>query len=88
MRNIPTEVPLDISGLEAGAYLSAGDIELPEGAALASDENELLVRIAVVQEVEEPEEGADAAESEPEIIGEAAAEGGEGADTEGEAKEE
>lgn len=81
---------VDISELDAGEYLTAGEIRLPSGFELISDPEMMVVRVAfVAEEVEEvPAEGE---EGEPEIIGGAAGgdegEGGGEAEGGGENKE-
>jgi len=67
---IPGSVEVDVTGLEAGSMINAGDVRLPEGATLADDEALLVVNIigetqeaAAEGEAEESgEESADAAE--------------------------
>lgn len=44
---IPNNVVVSIEGLEEGAHILAGDIELPAGAALLSDPESLIVGIMV-----------------------------------------
>jgi len=85
--SIPSEIAHDISHLEAGGYVSAGEIALPEGSVLVTDPESVLCRISVVSEAaleaaEEMEEG------EALVEGEAPAEGeGEG-EAEGDASAE
>ncbi len=54
---IPSELMVDVSELEAGAYIAAGAIELPAGSELVTDEARVVCRISLVQEaVEEVDE--------------------------------
>lgn len=63
--NVPSEeIELDISGLEAGGYLTAEAVAVPQGAKLATELNTIMCRIALVAE-EAPVEAE--AEVEPEI---------------------
>ncbi|TDQ54863.1 50S ribosomal protein L25/general stress protein Ctc [Actinorugispora endophytica] len=61
--HIPQGVEVDVTGLEAGAQISAGDLKLPEGAELATDPEALVVTIAAERTSEEGagEEGEAAA---------------------------
>ena len=44
--HIPEMLAVDIEGLEAGTQITAAELKLPEGAALAMDEDALVVNIA------------------------------------------
>lgn len=68
--NLPEAVEVSIEGLEDGAQVRAGDIELPEGASLVDDPDLLVVSISVPR-VSEEDLGESAAE---EVAEEAAAE--------------
>lgn len=67
--DVPSEaIAVDVSALEAGDFLTAGQIPLPPGLTLDEDADEVICQISVVEEdaeapSEEPEGG------EPEIIG-------------------
>ncbi|MFD6179415.1 MULTISPECIES: 50S ribosomal protein L25/general stress protein Ctc [unclassified Isoptericola] len=61
--NLPESVDVSIEGLEAGQHVTAGEVELPEGAILLTDPEAAVVQIAeprgeVAAEDEEAEEGA------------------------------
>jgi len=68
--DVPSEaIQVDVSALEVGGFLTAGQIQLPAGLTLDEDADELICQIAVVQaDVEAPAE--EPAAGEPEIIGE------------------
>ena len=76
---IPSEVPVDISSLEVGDFVTAGDVTIPAGTALVTDPSRVLCRISMV--AEEVEEGAE------EVEGIEGVEGVEGAEDAGEASE-
>ncbi|RFA09829.1 50S ribosomal protein L25/general stress protein Ctc [Subtercola boreus] len=48
--NIPTRVVVNIEGAEAGTQILAKDIELPEGAVLVGDEDQLIVAVSIPEE--------------------------------------
>jgi large subunit ribosomal protein L25 len=50
--NIPTEVEVDIAGLQIGDSVTAGDLKLPEGAAFAGELTDLILSIAATQSQE------------------------------------
>jgi large subunit ribosomal protein L25 len=93
--HIPESVELDVEGLEIGAQVTAGDLELPEGTTLQVDEDALVVHVVAAPTAEELEEelaeaeaeaGIERGEAEEEVAaepGEAAAQGAEGAEGEG-----
>jgi len=62
--HIPTQIVVSIEGLRAGTQILAGDLELPEGSALAIDPEALIVNITAAQSVEAAE--AELAEAEAE----------------------
>ncbi len=70
----PLDIPdggiiLDITDLEAGNHMTAGDLEMPNGLTLLTVNDALICRIpVVVEEVDETDE--DAVVGEPEVIGE------------------
>lgn len=47
--NIPAQVEVDVTGLEAGAQITAKDLALPEGAVFPGDPDDLIVSIAAQQ---------------------------------------
>lgn len=70
---IPQHVELDVSALHIGQHLEAGDLELPEGLELQTDEERVIVSVAVQKVVEEEEEEdedllLEAPTEEPEVI--------------------
>ena len=73
--NIPTSLDLDISALNVGDNLAAGDVSLPEGVELADAEDDsILITITVPRAVIEEEEDIEGLEGE-EVEGEEGAEG-------------
>lgn len=73
--NVLTEaLPVDVSGIEAGASMTAGEIPLPEGLRLDEDPDTVIAQV-VLQQAEEEE----SVEGEEGIVGEAGAEGGDAA---------
>ena len=65
---------LKINDLELDKTLTAGDVELPEGAELAGEPNEVVASCSVPTVVAEPE--AEEGAAEPEVIGEKKEEAG------------
>ncbi|MDU5144436.1 MAG: 50S ribosomal protein L25 [Paenibacillus dendritiformis] len=63
--NLPTSIPVDISHLNVGDKLTAGEVKLPEGIQLAGTGSELLASVILPR-------GAGAAETEPETAESAA----------------
>ena len=59
--HIPSEIVVDIDGMEVGSSIRAGDVVLPEGTTLATDEALVIVAIAAPQAEEEPEPAAEVA---------------------------
>lgn len=75
VRSIPSEIPeeltVDVSGLEIGDQILAGQLEIPEGVTLLLDDDHLVVLVSAPRAEEEPEEEEDADELlEPELVGE------------------
>lgn len=76
--HIPDSITVSIEGLEEGAHILAGDVELPKGATLLTDAEALVVGIVVPaapvleDEDAEPAEGEAAEAAEGEAEGEAA----------------
>ena len=58
--NLPESVEVDITGLEGGTILTAGEITLPEGAALLGDPEQAIVQISVPQSASEDADEAPA----------------------------
>lgn len=88
---LPDHVEADISSLDVGDSLHAGQVTMPEGVKLLTDEDTSLATITITKAEEEPAEG-EAAEvggedAEPEVIGEKKDESGDGGGAGGEAKE-
>lgn len=69
--HIPEYVTVNVDGLEEGSQIRAGELTLPEGSALISDPEMLILSIQLPPKVVEPEPGATA---EGEAGGEDAAE--------------
>ena len=68
--NIPTSLDLDISELNVGDNLAAGDVSLPEGVVLADAEDDsILITITVPRAAIEEEEDIEGLEGE-EVEGE------------------
>ena len=59
--HIPGEIVVNIDGMEVGSSIRAGDIALPDGTTLATDEALVIVAIAAPQAEEEPEPAAEVA---------------------------
>ena len=59
--HIPGEIVVNIDGMEVGSSIRAGDIALPDGTTLATDEALVIVAIAAPQGEEEPEPVAEVA---------------------------
>jgi large subunit ribosomal protein L25 len=53
--NLPENVTVDISGMEAGTQVRAGQVALPEGSVLGDDPETVVVTIAVPHGTEEDE---------------------------------
>lgn len=72
--DVPSEaIQVDVSALDIGDFLTAGQVPLPAGLTLDEDADEVICQISVVQEDQEaPSE--EPTEGEPEIIGEKKAE--------------
>lgn len=63
---LPSVIEADISHLEIGSSLSAGELKLPEGVELLTDPNEAVVVILAVQKGAEAEAEAESADAEQE----------------------
>jgi large subunit ribosomal protein L25 len=94
-RNVPGAFTYDISDMQIGDVVRAGELTMPEGVELVDDPEMAIVTALAAQAeiIEEPEEGEEAEEGEAaegEAGGEAAASegGGEGAAAEGDSSSE
>jgi large subunit ribosomal protein L25 len=66
-KDIPETIVVDVSGLDIGHYLRAGDLKVPEGVTLVSDTSLVLVHILEPRAEEVPaEEAAVEGEAAPE----------------------
>jgi large subunit ribosomal protein L25 len=80
---IPEKLHISVKNLQVGGHLTAKDInDLPPGATLVSDEDEMIVHCVMPETEEETEAGAEGA-AEPEVISKGKAD----EDEEGEDKE-
>ncbi|KAA9130653.1 50S ribosomal protein L25/general stress protein Ctc [Microbacterium caowuchunii] len=70
--NIPQHVEVDIDGLQDGTHVTAADLKLPAGAALAVDPETLIVAISAESSAAEDEIAAADAEVAAEQAGESA----------------
>jgi large subunit ribosomal protein L25 len=61
--NIPDQVEVSIEGAEAGTQINAGQLSLPQGAALATDPETLVVNIVAAPTAAEMEGGEAAIEA-------------------------
>jgi len=67
---IPDKLHLSVKNLQIGDHLTAKDIiDLPAGATILSDEDEMIVHCVKRQEEEEVEAAEEGAAAEPEVIG-------------------
>jgi len=72
--HLPTEFELDITGVEIGSHVTAGDLKLPNGVALLTDPEQILVVVREVTTASVTEEEAGAGEEAPSAGDEAAEE--------------
>lgn len=74
VRSIPSKIPeeltIDVSELEIGDQLTAGQLDVPEGVVLLLEDDQPLVLVSAPR-VEEAEEADTEEPEEPEIVGEA-----------------
>jgi large subunit ribosomal protein L25 len=68
--NIPEAIVVSVKELSVGQVLHAGDIRLPDGVALVSPEETLVVTCRVLAAVKTTEELEEEAPAAPEVIGE------------------
>ncbi|HVL38426.1 MAG TPA: 50S ribosomal protein L25 [Fimbriimonadaceae bacterium] len=74
VKDMPDQIEVDISHLEVGHHINAGDITLPPGMTLATSPDATLFSVQIArEEVLEPEV-AEEGGAEPEVIGEEATE--------------
>ncbi|WP_018658823.1 50S ribosomal protein L25 [Allofustis seminis] len=68
----PAEFLIDVTGMEIGDTVEVGSIELPEGAELITDADELVVSITAPEDISDDLESASSTDEmpEPEVIGE------------------
>ncbi|MEV4614399.1 50S ribosomal protein L25/general stress protein Ctc [Kitasatospora sp. NPDC049258] len=62
--HLPESVTVSVEGLEAGASITAGDIELPKGTTLAVDADAVVLQVIGAQAAEVTEDEAAEAETE------------------------
>lgn len=67
---IPTNIEVDVTGMEIGSTKTVADLEMPEGVTVLTAEDEPVVSVSVP--TEEPAEDTNEEEAEPEVIGEEA----------------
>lgn len=77
---IPQALSIDVSGLNVGDALTAGQVALPEGVTLVTSADEAICSLSIPTLVAEPEEAEEAEGAEGEEAGEAGEEAGEAAD--------
>lgn len=63
--HLPTEIEVSVEGLEAGAQITAADLQLPSGSALVTDPETLLIAVNTAPTAEDLE--ADTAEAASEL---------------------
>lgn len=69
-KDIPDSLELKIEGLEPGAHLTAADLILPEGVALACDPATAVANISELKSAAEPEEAEEGSEMSIPVEGE------------------
>ena len=69
MLAIPDKVAVNINGLQLGGSIKMGEVELPAGATLLSDPEQIVVQCVAPMEALEEEGAPGAGAVEPEIIG-------------------
>ena len=75
--NLPEEVEVDVSGLEAGETITAADVKLPlETMKMLTDPDTVIARVVIVAEAETDEESEVGAAAEPELVDGKAEDGG------------
>jgi len=82
VRALQDSLDVDISALDLGAALHAGDISMPGGWVLDTDPEAVLATIQIAKKEAEGEEvAAETGEGEPEVLAEATEQSGEGGET-------
>lgn len=66
--NIPNHIDVDITELTIGSSLHVGDLKLPEGIEVLTEESETIVVLAAPKQAEETAVAAEPAAGEPEVI--------------------
>ena len=66
---VPEKIEININELQLDQSITAGEIEIPEGAKLLIADDEVVVQCVVVEAAEEPEPGDESVAAEPEVIG-------------------
>lgn len=79
---LPESIHVSVDGLDIGAQLHAGDLELPKGATLISDPELLVVAVSSMEMAPEPEEEGEEAAEAAEAGESAAAEAGDDSESE------
>ena len=86
--NIPTEIVVDLEGLDIGTSIKISSINLPENVTPTIQGRDFVIAtVAAPTVVKEPEKPAEAAEGETSEGAEAAAEGGDKTSTDGDKAE-
>ncbi|MEM9827686.1 MAG: 50S ribosomal protein L25 [Planctomycetota bacterium] len=73
--SIPDALELDVSDLQLGGHLNAGDLKLPEGVELVTDAETMLVHIEAPKGADSA--GGEGGSSEPEVIAKGSPDSGE-----------
>ncbi len=66
--NIPNHIDVDITELTIGSSLHVGDLKLPDGIEVQTEESETIVVLAAPKQAEETVVAAEPAAGEPEVI--------------------
>ncbi|KAA1259044.1 General stress protein CTC [Rubripirellula obstinata] len=66
--SIPDALDVDVSELDLGAHLTAGDLELPEGVILVTETDAVIVRIEEPKGSSDDDEAESGIGAEPEVI--------------------
>ncbi len=64
--DIPENITVDVTGLELGSSIKAGDLALPENVGLAEDADEVLLSVTVPRGLKDSDEGDDEDDAEGE----------------------
>jgi large subunit ribosomal protein L25 len=79
--HLPSEIEINLTGLEIGSQIKASDLTLPSGSVLAGDPDQILLIVQEAPTEVEPEPEAAAAEAEGETPSEDEAGGGDADDS-------